>query len=107
MARKDIDAVCIATPDHWHAITAVAAANAKKDIYCEKPLSLTIYEARAMGNAERVEDRRFPNGKHATVLFRISQSVRVGSERSGWQDKARARRRGHIIKVVRRTALAM
>jgi predicted dehydrogenase len=53
LARKDIDGVVIATPDHWHAIQVVAAANAKKDIYCGKPLSLTIAEARAMVEAVR------------------------------------------------------
>jgi predicted dehydrogenase len=60
--RTDIDAVCIATPDHWHAIPVIAAANAKKDIYCEKPLSLTIGEARAMANAVRKNDRVFQTG---------------------------------------------
>ena len=51
MARKDIDAVCISTPDHWHAIQAVAAAEAGKDIYCEKPLSHTLNEGIAMVRA--------------------------------------------------------
>ena len=57
IARPDIDAVVVATPDHWHAIIVVAAANAGKDIYCEKPLSLTIAEARAMVNAVRRNQR--------------------------------------------------
>ena len=51
--RKDIDLVCIATPDHWHAIPAIMAANAGKDIYCEKPTALTIAEGRAMCDAVR------------------------------------------------------
>ena len=48
LSRKDTDAVVIATPDHWHAIISIAAANAGKDIYCEKPLCQSIHEARAM-----------------------------------------------------------
>ena len=57
LARKDIDAVVIATPDHWHALIAIAAANAGKDIYCEKPLAHTILEGRALVNAVRANKR--------------------------------------------------
>jgi predicted dehydrogenase len=45
VARKDIDAVCIATPDHWHAIVTLAALRSGKDVYCEKPLTHNIHEA--------------------------------------------------------------
>lgn len=51
IARDDIDAIYIGTPDHWHALIAVAAANAKKDVYGQKPLSLTIDEGRVMSRA--------------------------------------------------------
>ncbi len=54
---KSIDAVCIATPDHWHAIQTIEAIQAGKDIYVEKPLTATIKEGRAMVNAEKASDR--------------------------------------------------
>ena len=51
LAMNDVDAVSIATPDHWHAIISILAAKAGKAIYCQKPISLTIPEGRAMSDA--------------------------------------------------------
>lgn len=81
LARKDIDAVCIATPDHWHAIPVIQACAAKKDIYCEKPLSLTIAEARAMANAVRQHDRVFQTGsmqRSSREFLKACELVRNG-----------------------------
>ena len=61
-ARPDIDATLIGVPEHWHAIIAIEAARNGKDIYCEKPLSHTIREARAMVNAARRYNRVFQVG---------------------------------------------
>jgi predicted dehydrogenase len=57
LARKDIDGVVIATPDHWHALISIAAARAGKDLYCEKPMAHTILEGRAMVKAVRSHKR--------------------------------------------------
>ena len=76
LARKEIDAVVIATPDHWHALIAIAAAKAGKDIYCEKPLCQSIHEARAMVNAVRQNKRVFQTGS----MQRSMKEFRVACE---------------------------
>jgi predicted dehydrogenase len=62
LARGDIDAVSICTPDHWHAVQAVAAAESGKDVMCEKPLSVTLAEGRAACQAVRRHGRVFQHG---------------------------------------------
>jgi predicted dehydrogenase len=90
--RKDIDAVVITTPDHWHAIPTIAACKAGKHVYCEKPLSLFVTEGRKMVEAARAnkvvvqcgsQQRTTPQFLLAAELFRKGavgkmKEVRVG-----------------------------
>jgi predicted dehydrogenase len=76
IARKDIDAVCIATPDHWHAIITIAALDSGKDVYCEKPLTHTIHEAIAVKAAVERNKRVLQTGS----MQRSSNEFRVASE---------------------------
>ena len=96
IARDDIDAVSICTPDHWHVLPAIAAARSGKDIFCEKPLSVTVAEGRALADAVKRHGRVFQHGtqrrsehafRYACELVRNGRigklhTVRVTSEPS-------------------------
>ncbi|HZW34890.1 MAG TPA: Gfo/Idh/MocA family oxidoreductase [Isosphaeraceae bacterium] len=80
--RKDVDAVVIATPDHWHAIQMIAACKAGKDVYVEKPLSMTIVEGRAMVEAARKSDRIVQVGTHrrsSRLYAQLAEAVHSGA----------------------------
>jgi len=86
LVRKDIDAVVIATPDHWHAVNAVMAADAGKHVYCEKPMAHTVGEGRAMVNA----------------MHRNKVILQTGSMQRSWdrfRQAAELVRNGYIGKV--------
>lgn len=77
IGRDDIDTVLLALPDHWHAIPTVMAARAGKDIYGEKPLSLTIAGGRAMSDAVRDNNRIFQTGSQQRSDFRFRRTCEL------------------------------
>jgi predicted dehydrogenase len=86
LERKDIDAVCIATPDHWHALQMTMAVDSGKDVYVEKPLTATLFEGRKMVEAAK----------------RTNRVVQVGLNRRGspiYQKLAKLVKEGKIGKV--------
>jgi len=74
--RSDVDAVAIVAPDHWHALMTVAACEAGKDIYCEKPLSLTVWQGQQMVDAVRKHKRVLQTGS----MWRSDQKARLACE---------------------------
>ena len=85
LARPDIDAVLIATGDRWHAVISTMAAKAGKDVYCEKPVSLTIHESRVMVDTFRRHNRIFQGGFQQrsvddfAAARRLIQNGRIGT----------------------------
>ncbi|MSU48648.1 MAG: Gfo/Idh/MocA family oxidoreductase [Opitutus sp.] len=81
LARKDVDAVAIITPDHWHAVMTIMAAQAGKDIYCHKPLGLTVRDGQEMIRAVRQHRRVLQTGsqwRSNTMIRHVCELVRNG-----------------------------
>ncbi|MCE9552351.1 MAG: Gfo/Idh/MocA family oxidoreductase [Planctomycetes bacterium] len=79
--RKDLDAIVVATPDHWHAIQTIMACDSGKDVYVEKPLSITVFEGRRMVEAARRNDRIVQVGTHrrsSTTLAGLAEQIAKG-----------------------------
>jgi len=87
MDRDDIDAVIVATPDHWHALPTIYACQSGKDVYCEKPLATSIAEGRVMVRAARKHNRvvqmgtQWRSGTHYQDAVRYVQSGKLGKIR--------------------------
>ena len=102
---KDLDAVVITTPDHWHTLQTIDACNAGKDVYCEKPLTLFVTEGRAIVNAARRNKRIVQTGsqqrsdyggkfRKACELVRSGSigklsTIKVGLPGPNWVDRAK------------------
>lgn len=81
LADRDVEAVCIATPDHWHALQTIAALRAGKDVFVEKPLTLTVREGRRMVEVEQESGRIAAvglNRRASSVYRKCVEMVRGG-----------------------------
>ena len=101
LGRDDIDAVEVCTPDHWHAIMVIEACKAGKDIYCQKPLSLTVADGRAMSYAVNRSNVVFQTGSQQRSDHRFHRACelvrngRIGDLRRGPRRPARRPNRLH------------
>ena len=96
--RKDVDAVVVATPDHWHAIQTITACDAGKDVYVEKPLSITIHEGRRMIEAARRNKSVVTVGLHrrSSKLYAEAAGL-VSSDGLGKVTVCRAYHRSNMV----------
>lgn len=81
LARPDIDAVVIVTPDHWHALLAIEAVRAGKDVYCEKPISITVRQGRQLVEEVQRYGRIFQTGtqyRSIPTIREVCNFVRSG-----------------------------
>jgi len=89
IARDDLDAIFIATPDHWHAIISIAAMKHGKDVYCEKPETLTVREGREMTRVARAYGRVFSGGSQRVWgdynwFHKMIYGGRIGQVQEAW-----------------------